>query len=429
MDLEQTDKVKELRSTDEEDIKLKVKKSKKTNYNRHALDKRKMYDEIDEKKPFEDVNNFQSNILNEKTLKYFQDLVVNHRIKKRKVFFEKTFKTWIIIIFYMFSSLMNIISILLFIIDNQISDHSNIKNTLQTLDFLSSIFFTFEFALNFLFSEKKLIFFFRFDTIIDLLTIIPSYLSYLYNNTIINLSFMRIFRVLRVLRVLRLLKYVNMLKSDDEQGETTNNSGLRINKVNKQIISFIVSLVSTIFVSAGTVTLLQNYIPGSFNVSNLTFIDAVYFVIVTSSTLGYGDIVPTNTTSRMLVIILLIYLIYFFSEQIASIVTLLRITNNSVVSFNFEKHNIIIGDLSAESIKSFLDEYYEIYNYNSKNKTKPYTILLLDERNSNIRDNLSLEPYENKVQFLVTKNYSIEAFIKSNFEEAESIICLNHNYK
>jgi len=436
MDIELSNNHREEKNLDE-DIKLKEQKvnnlqNSENNIDTNQINKDKKNgtsSEHEEKKPLEDNTSFSKNF-KDKTEKYFDDLVNYHKIKKRKVFLEKKVKTWIIVIYYLLSSFTNIISVLLFIIDSQMSDNSTSKYSLLVIDFSIAIFFTLEFIQSFIISEKKMTHFFRIDTIIDAITIIPSYINFLVSKVSIQLSFMRIFRVLRVLRVLRLLKYVKMLKSDDEsEMESSNTSGFRINKVKKQIISFIVSLVSTIFVSAGTVTILQTYIPNSFNVSNLTFIDAVYFVIVTSSTLGYGDIVPTNTISRMLVIILLIFLIYFFSEQIASIVSLLRISDNTEISFEFEKHNIIIGDLSVDGIKSFLDEFYDIFNFNSKIKNKPNTIIMLDEKNSKIKENLSLEPYENKVHFLVTKTYSIEAFIKSSFDEADTIICLNQNYK
>ena len=362
------------------------------------------------------------------TIKYFKELLENHKIMKRKIFLKKKVKTWIIIVYYLLSSITNIISILLFIIDSETSD-PKFQSILQIFDFSIAIFFTIEFFINFAYSDKKKYYFIKIESLIDEITIIPSYLNFLISKVSVNLSFLRIFRVLRVLRVLRLIKYVKMLKSDEGEQENERTSGLRINKVKKQIISFIVSLISTIFVSAGIVIVLQNYIPDSFNVSELTFIEAVYFIIITSSTLGYGDIVPTNTISRLLVIFLLIFLIYFFSDQIASIVNLLRIEENNEVSLEYENHNIIIGDLSVDRLKNFLDDYYDIYNLNVQIKKMPFTIIILDEKNSSIQNRLSLEHYENKVHFLKTKNYTIDAFIKSNFEEADTIICLNHNYK
>ena len=413
----------------EEVIKQKLEKKsidfkKKINLNKGKvidLDSKNVLSECEDKKSLQDSKN---NFFNLKSNAYFQDLILNHNKKKRKNFLEKKCKTWLIVIYYLLSTITNIISVILFIVDNQIAEQKTTNMIIQ-IDFCISIFFSIEFILSFLKSVNKLSHFLKWETIIDLLTIIPSYINYFSNNGL-NLSFIRIFRVLRVLRVLRLLKYVNMLKSDDDD---ESNSALTINKVKKQIITFIVSLISTIFVSAGIVLILQNNVKNSFSKSDLTFIDAVYFVIVTSSTIGYGDIVPTNTYSRMLVVILLIFLIYFFSEQIASIVSLLRNTDNSPISYDFENHIIIIGDLSAEKIKSFLNDFYDIYNFNNSLKSKPFTIILLDEKNSSIKENLLLEPYENKVHFLLTKNYSIEAFLKCNFEEADSIICLNQNYK
>ena len=48
------------------------------------------------------------------TIKYFKELLENHKIMKRKIFLKKKVKTWIIIVYYLLSSITNIISILLF---------------------------------------------------------------------------------------------------------------------------------------------------------------------------------------------------------------------------------------------------------------------------------------------------------------------------
>jgi len=57
---------------------------------------------------------------------------------------------------------------------------------------------------------------------------------------------------------------------------------------------------------------------GGFNVKINSLLDAVYFTVVTVSTIGYGDIYPVSATAKIFVIILIIFGIgVFFSTIVA----------------------------------------------------------------------------------------------------------------
>ncbi len=57
----------------------------------------------------------------------------------------------------------------------------------------------------------------------------------------------------------------------------------------------------------------DNMMPGSFN-GEMKFLDAIYYMIITSGTIGYGDYFPTSYVSRLVLIILIAIIISVFGN-------------------------------------------------------------------------------------------------------------------
>lgn len=80
-----------------------------------------------------------------------------------------------------------------------------------------------------------------------------------------------------------------------------------------------------LFISAGIAYQLDQLDPDSFVLpdysenKNFDFLAAFYYMIVTSSTLGYGDIMPIKRASRMVSVILIFAMVYIIGDQIGKI--------------------------------------------------------------------------------------------------------------
>lgn len=70
------------------------------------------------------------------------------------------------------------------------------------------------------------------------------------------------------------------------------------------------------------VTLLVGATLFYYSVEGWSIIDALYFSVMTMSTIGYGDLVPTTMWSKLFTIIFSIMSIGFFAAVIAKIVTI-----------------------------------------------------------------------------------------------------------
>jgi len=155
-------------------------------------------------------------------------------------------------------------------------------------------FFIFEYVVRLWASPDRVREFFKIYTLVDLLAIIPFFFD--------NDSY-QVLRVFRALRVLRLMRYM--------QGHSF--FFKKFNKTHIIITRIAFILSSIIFVSSGIIFFAEKNYPGS-NIH--TFFDAVYFTIITLTTVGYGDITPKSDYSRLITILMVFSGIIFIPYQI-----------------------------------------------------------------------------------------------------------------
>ena len=125
--------------------------------------------------------------------------------------------------------------------------------------------------------------------LIDLLVLIPFYLPVFYSELIIahSLIFARLFRVLRFLRILKLIRY--------------SRSAMILARVfyakrEELLVTFMLMLLVLIVVSNLVFLAEYNAEPRMFK----TVPDALWWGIVTLSTVGYGDVYPVTAFGRIL---------------------------------------------------------------------------------------------------------------------------------
>lgn len=147
-----------------------------------------------------------------------------------------------------------------------------------------TIFFTIEYAIRIYCSPNRWRYIFSYYGIVDLLAIIPSYLSLFMT----GMSYLLIIRLLRVLRIFRILKLVQYLRDANVLMRSLAMARRKI----FLFFSFVVVL-ATIFGS------LMFIIEGPEN--GFTSIPkSIYWTIVTITTVGYGDITPVTTLGQII---------------------------------------------------------------------------------------------------------------------------------
>jgi voltage-gated potassium channel len=175
-------------------------------------------------------------------------------------------------------------SVIVAILDSVQSLHLAYGKWFYYLELAFTFLFTVEYILRVWLTSKTLKYVTSFYGIIDLLAILPVYLSFFIANT----QLLSVIRALRLLRVIRILKLGRYLAEAEFLRESIKASAAKI-----QIFLF---TVLTIVLVMGT---LMFVIEGPAN--GFTSIPAaMYWAIVTLTTVGFGDITPVTPWGQLM---------------------------------------------------------------------------------------------------------------------------------
>jgi hypothetical protein len=112
-------------------------------------------------------------------------------------------------------------------------------------------------------------------------------------------------QVTRVFRMFRLLRSIRVLTNPIEDA------------INHQMVELVSTLLSMIVITAGFVQFLDSFAWCEFTTdgSGILFHDALYYTVVTFSTVGYGDISPQEAVGRMVMVVLIVLFIYIIPTE------------------------------------------------------------------------------------------------------------------
>jgi voltage-gated potassium channel len=161
---------------------------------------------------------------------------------------------------------------------------------LYAAEWAFTIIFTIEYVLRLSSVRRPLRYAASFFGVVDLLAIIPTYLSLLIPGS----HYLLVIRILRLLRVFRVLKLAEHLSEADIL--------MRALRASRRKISVFLLTVLTLVVVIGT---LLYVVEGEEN--GFTSIPAgIYWAVVTLTTVGYGDISPKTPVGQTLAALVMI---------------------------------------------------------------------------------------------------------------------------
>lgn len=184
----------------------------------------------------------------------------------------------------------------------------DVRIKLDAIDAAIMIFFAVEYFLRFWCAEYKFKYLFSLYSVIDLLAIIPFFLG------LVDISYIRILRWFRILRLIRFL-----------EGRTLFG---RISTEDSVIYARILyTLFAIIFVYSGLIYQVEHRVnPKVFG----TFWDAVYFSVVTMTTVGFGDVIPISEAGRLMTVLMILTGIALIPWQLGDLIKRLVKTANQV---------------------------------------------------------------------------------------------------
>jgi len=165
-------------------------------------------------------------------------------------------------------------------------------NLFLILEWIFTIFFTIEYVLRLYSVRKPMKYALSFFGIIDLLAILPAFLSLVITGT----HYLVVIRTLRILRVFRIFKLTKFLKES-----SLIMAALRASQAKITVFMVFVLLMVTIVGS------FMYLIEGGTEGSGFTSIPrSIYWAVVTLTTVGYGDIAPRTEIGQFLAAVVMI---------------------------------------------------------------------------------------------------------------------------
>jgi len=169
--------------------------------------------------------------------------------------------------------------------------HQQYGDWLYLAEWLFTLIFTVEYGLRLWCIQNPALYARSFYGIVDLLGILPTYLSLWIAGSQYFLV-VRVLRVLRVFRVLRMVRYVG-------EAELISQALL----ASRRKITVFVSSVLALVVVFGS---LMYLVEGNNNPGFASIPDSIYWAVTTMTTVGYGDITPATPLGRGLATIIMI---------------------------------------------------------------------------------------------------------------------------
>ena len=183
-----------------------------------------------------------------------------------------------------------LISVLLVMLESVKTIDANYHDVLLGMEWVITIFFTIEYIARIISIKKPFHYIFSFYGIIDLLSTIPLYISYILAGSQVLLA-IRAFRLLRVFRILKLVRFLG------EASQLKN--ALKASRAKIIVFLFAVLIVSVIL---GTLM----YIVEGDEAGFTSIPTSIYWTIVTLTTVGYGDIAPITPQGQLIATIIML---------------------------------------------------------------------------------------------------------------------------
>jgi len=183
-----------------------------------------------------------------------------------------------------------ILSIIVVMLDSIKSINRQYSHLFDVLEWTFTILFTLEYILRLISIQKPWRYVFSFLGIIDLLAIIPSYLSIFFSGA----QSLLVFRALRFLRVFRIFKLTHFL-SEMQFLKTAIVGSL------KKISIFMLVVLSLVIILGSVMYLVEGGKNGFDSIP-----DSIYWAIVTITTVGYGDISPVTSLGKFIASVIML---------------------------------------------------------------------------------------------------------------------------
>lgn len=261
------------------------------------------------------------------------DLRIRHRLQK--ILLSNTILSEGVTGFLAWSS--SLIYVILTYFDDSYDKWFSLVDLFLCLLFLS------EFLLRLYATQSRYKYIMSLSSFAKILIIFPIMVFY----TSKDLFYPRIF--ISISRYLRIIRITNVIAAVFSIGETD---------VARKLYTIIISSVMLLYISTGVIMTIENFD----SEQTYNYFVYFYFIVVTLSTVGYGDIYPTTDVGQMFITGIIIFIIIMIPKQTNELLRLLAIQSPySRATYKKDPeipHIVLTGEVTLQALMNFCEELF-----------------------------------------------------------------------
>jgi voltage-gated potassium channel len=221
-------------------------------------------------------------------IQHYEKPPANWRRTLNEIIFEADTRAgrWFDILLILFI----ILSVLVVMLDSVSLVHEKYGTLLYILEWIFTILFSIEYVLRLISVGSPLNYATSFFGVIDLLAVVPTYLSALLPGS----QYFLVIRILRVLRIFRVLKLMQYLREARLLIQALTAS-------RRKITVFVFTVLTLVVILGSLMYMIEGEEHGFTSIPR-----SIYWSIVTLTTVGYGDISPKTSAGQTLAAIIMI---------------------------------------------------------------------------------------------------------------------------
>ena len=304
---------------------------------------------------------------------------------------------------------------------------NSLFESLNYIDFFACTLFLIEHVINILLSHHFIFYILSIESLISFVIEIPPFFSRLCSDYYLN-GWYRFINVTRVIRFIKCYRIIEIIQG----GENT---------VSNQIVNIIAILFSIVYIWGGIIQMLDlDIIEKNLKITFETlkrrnlilrteFHHYIYFIVVSLTTVGYGEIIPESILGKLMIVILVIVILVVVPDQTSELINL----SNAQTIYERKKYLstpdisfvVLMGDIELEALKSFCQEYF---NRNHGNPFKHIVILVNKFPDKSTELFLNLKDNPKFITYLQGDPMNDDDLLRSDILHAKScVIFTNKN--
>jgi len=328
--------------------------------------------------------------------------------------------------FYKLKLVINIISLISFIFYIICTYFPKLFKYFNYIDYFICVIFITEHIMKMILSHHIINYIISLESLLNFITEIPPFFIFLCKDFRFDLGF-RLINSTRVFRIVRAYRLIEMVQTEKT--------------VHLQIINIILTLFTIILTWAGIIQIQEMkavydkslIVFDTIDINNLKLFryyhHYIYFIIVSITTVGYGEIMPLTIFGKMSIVALVVVILVLIPNQTNDLINLSNSQTiyemNSYTASNDIFHIVLCGNINIESLKSFCNEYFHL---DHGTQHRHAVILCNEEPNKEMEIFIHSKEYNNSLFYLQGNPMLEEDLLRADILNSKAaVIFTNQN--